>query len=40
MHHYPTLLHLEGAGVPTIMFIKNKQRFDECAFSSHAETPG
>lgn len=29
MHHYPNLLDLEGAGVPTVMFIENKQRFDE-----------
>lgn len=28
MHHYATLLYLEGAGVPTVMFIENKQCFD------------
>lgn len=39
MHHYLTLFHLKGAGVPTVIFIKNKQHFDECAFSSHAKTP-
>lgn len=29
MHHYPTLFDLEGARVATVMFIENKQRFDE-----------